>query len=162
MSCPNSCSISSPVTSAEWLLSRALPSDILWIVFEVQRQIDLPEGLDKRVFARLCTVSDGFFIWRISRVVCGCNFLSILWQQSQLDLSFLLEVLPHVRAIFEFRACVLPKRAFHLPASSSLQNYPLEVQRQFDSFPYWALRRAASQLLVFGSETSCSGSRNIA
>ena len=64
-----------------------------------------------------------------------------------------------MRAIFEFRACVLPKRAFHLPASSSLQNYPLEVQRQFDSFPCWALRQAASHLLVLGSETSCSASR---
>ena len=88
--------------------------------------------------------------------MCGCNFLSILSQRSQLDLSFLLEVFPHVRAIFEFRAWVLPKRAFHLPASSSLQNYPLELQRQFDSFPCWAPRRAVKHL-VLGRNISCEG-----
>ena len=45
----------------------------------------------------------------------------------QLDLSFPLEVLPHVRVIFESRACVLAKLPFHLPAPSSLQNYPCRV-----------------------------------
>ena len=36
-----------------------------------------------------------------------------------------------------------------------------QVQRQIVSFPEWALRRAASQLLVFGGETSRFVSRNI-
>ena len=42
----------------------------------------------------------------MSSVVCVvfvCNVLSILWQRSQLDLSFLLKVFPHVRVRFESR-----------------------------------------------------------
>ena len=34
-------------------------------------------------------------------------------QRSELDLSLLLDVFPHVRVRFEFRACVSPKRPFH-------------------------------------------------
>ena len=57
-------------------------------------------GSSLRDFVRTATNS----MWRMSRDVCACNFLSIfLWRRSQLVLSSLLEVFPHVRVIFKSR-----------------------------------------------------------